>query len=57
MDAKNFAIRLVERLRNRAEELLKSTERRPVVPEDKAVARALTETADCIEETLATYDE
>lgn len=70
MDAKDFAIRLTERLRKRSAEYLKMAERKENSTEppgkyalryeilsDKTIAKSLDETADCIEETLETFDE
>jgi hypothetical protein len=54
VETKLFATQLVERLRKRSEKYISLS---PVMAEEKAVARALTETADCVEETLATFDE
>jgi len=69
MDAKDFAERLVKRLRIRATDYRNMVARKKAtVPisnyalpdeilSDKTMAQALDETADCIEETLASYDE
>lgn len=63
MDAKDFATRLVKTLRKRSTEYLDMSQRHnPDIQstddvEERAVATALNETADCIEEALATFDE
>ena len=63
MEAKDFATRLVKRLRKRSQEVQHRSQRHnPLIAPndiiaDEATAEALSETADCIEEALATFDE
>lgn len=70
MDAKDFAKRLTERLRKRAGDYRNMVARkkasieppgayalRDEILSDKTTAQALDETADCIEETLETFDD
>lgn len=68
MDAKKLAMRIVERLRKRSTEYQlragrneiylhhEETKRQQYI-EDTTTANSLSETADCIEEALASFDE
>lgn len=61
MDTKDFAERLTERLRKRSEDYRRMKTgpagSKVASEEEMLIATSLDETADCIEEALATFDE